>query len=251
MPEAARTPCSRGIAAATVRMSGPAYRRRVSRPRSTSSTRSEHPLMASDQTELAARDRILRAASELFYEQGITSTGVDALIGLASVAKATFYRHFASKDDLVLAWLRSPYARWIEDVVPELERRVSSPLARLVRFWDVLGDWMEGHAFMGCPYINTLAEARETSDPAHEEIRSFVDEVEGYFTGTAAAAGIPEPADFGRRLRFIAMGFFISVLLERSREPAETARRATIDLLAAGLGATPKDIEERVASSAA
>jgi AcrR family transcriptional regulator len=206
--------------------------------------------MASDTQELEARERIVKAASELFYAQGISTTGVDALIDRANVAKATFYRHFASKDDLVLAWLRSPYARWIDDVVPELERRVSSPLARLVLFWDVIGDWVEGHASIGCPYINTLAEARETSDPAHDEVRSFVHEVEGFFAGTAAAAGIPEPADLGRRLRFIAMGFFISVSLERSREPAETARVSTIDLLAVALGTTPADIEERVASAA-
>ena len=193
----------------------------------------------------------MKAASELFYEQGISATGVDALIDLANVAKATFYRHFASKDDLVLAWLRSPYARWIDAVVPELEGRVSSPLARLVLFWDVMADWVEGHGFIGCPYINTLAEARETSDPAHEEVRSFVEEVDGYFAATAAAAGVAEPADLGRRLRFIAMGFFISVSLERSREPAETARLATIDLLAVALGTTPDDVAHRVTSDAA
>lgn len=204
--------------------------------------------MASDATGSDARDRIVKAASELFYEQGISATGVDALIDRGNVAKATFYRHFASKDDLVLAWLRSPYARWIDDVVPELERSVFSPLTRLIRFWDLIGDWIEGHAFIGCPYINTLAEARETSDPAHEEVRSFVEELEGYFAATAAAAGIPEPAELGRRLRFVAMGFFVSVSLERSREPAETARLATIDLLAVALATTPDDIAQRVAS---
>jgi AcrR family transcriptional regulator len=59
-----------------------------------------------------ARQRLLLAASELFYRDGISATGVDALTEAAKVAKATFYRHFPSKDDLVMAWLQQPEARW-------------------------------------------------------------------------------------------------------------------------------------------
>ncbi|MEA2438436.1 MAG: hypothetical protein QOF65_2992 [Thermoleophilaceae bacterium] len=203
--------------------------------------------MPSTPNESDARVRILKAASELIYEQGISASGVDALTTRANVAKATFYRHFASKDDLVLEWLRSPYARWIDAVVPELESRASSPLARLVVFWDVVGEWIEQRDFVGCPFINTLVEVRDQDDPARAEVRSFVEEVETYLARTAREAGVPTPEEFARQMRYVAMGFFTAVRLERSRASIDTARAATIGLLAVRLETSPQDIAEQVA----
>jgi AcrR family transcriptional regulator len=203
----------------------------------------------SNEQELDARDRILRAASELFYRDGISASGVDTLIDRAKVAKATFYRHFPSKDDLILAWLRGPDARWIDWVVPELERRAESPLQRIVEFWDVLADWLEHNDFVGCPFLNTLVEIRDPNTPARREVESFVREVEDYLRGTAAAAGLEDPAELGRRLRYIAMASFVGTRLERSRAPIETARALAIELLAVRLDSTPQGVEARVARS--
>ena len=204
---------------------------------------------ASREQEPDARDRILRAAADLFYRDGILATGVDGLIERANVAKATFYRHFPSKEHLVLAWLRGPDARWIEWVVPELERRAESPLRRLVLFWDVLGDWLEEHGFVGCPFLNSLVEIRDPDAPARREIESYVGEVEDYFRRTAAAARLPKPEELGRRLRYIAMGLFMAVRVERSRAPVETARAAAIDVLAIWMEVTPQEVKTRVAPS--
>jgi AcrR family transcriptional regulator len=204
-------------------------------------------MTASNEPQLDARDRILRAASELFYRDGISSSGVDALIERAGVAKATFYRHFPSKDDLILAWLRGPDARWNDEVIPEVERRRADPLGRLVVFWDVLGDWLEQHGFEGCPFINTLMELRDPNAPARREVESFVLEIQDWFGRTAAAAGLPQPAELARGLRFLAMGLFVEVRLEPSRAAVDTARRAAVDLLATWLEATPQEIETRVA----
>jgi AcrR family transcriptional regulator len=194
-----------------------------------------------------ARDRLLRTASELFYRNGILSTGVDALIEGAGVAKATFYRHFPSKDDLVVAWLRQPEARWLDWVVAELERRGGSPLQRLVGFWDVLGQWLEERNFIGCPFINTLVEIRDHRSPARREVESFIREVEDYLTESAAAAGLPDPAEQGRRMRYITMAVFVGSPLERSTRPIETARAQAIDLIALSLRTTPATIERRIA----
>jgi AcrR family transcriptional regulator len=197
--------------------------------------------------ELDARARILQAASELFYREGISASGVDALIDRANVAKATFYRHFPSKNDLVLAWLRGADARWIDWVVPEVERRAASPLQRLVEFWEVLGDWLEQHGFIGCPFLNTLAEIRDPSAAAWREVASYVKEVEDHFHRTAAAAGLADPAEFARRMRYISMASFMGAPLERSRAPLETARASAIELLAIWLASTPQEVEERIA----
>jgi AcrR family transcriptional regulator len=195
------------------------------------------------------RDRILRAASELFAGEGIRVTGVDALIERAGVAKATFYRHFPSKDELVTAWLRGEEARWIDWVIEQQERSAAPPLRRLVEFWALLGDWMERHDFPGCPFLNTLAEIRDRDHPARREVRSYVGEVEGYLARTATEAGVPEPKDFASRLRFLAMGTCVAFANEGTRAPAATARDATIDLLATRLGTTRQRVEELIGAS--
>jgi AcrR family transcriptional regulator len=204
-------------------------------------------MAASNQRELDARERILRAASELFYRNGISASGVDTLIERANVAKATFYRHFPSKDALILAWLRGPDARWIDQVVPELERRTDSPLQRLAVYWDVLGDWLQERDFVGCPFLNTLVEIRDPTAPARTEVEAYVGEVEDYFARTAAEAGLPDPQELARRLRTISMGLFMAIRLERSAAAIETARALAIGLLATWLETTPQEIEERVA----
>src|SRR5713226_4676988 len=78
----------------------------------------------------APRQRILDAAGDRFYRDGIRAVGVDAIIAAAGVAKASFYRHFRSKEQLVLEWLRSDQARWIDPVRAETERRASTSNAR-------------------------------------------------------------------------------------------------------------------------
>src|SRR2546427_11248048 len=102
------------------------------------------------------RDRIVGAAADLFFRKGIRATGVDTLIEQADVAKSTFYRHFRSKDEVIVAWLRSSGARWIDVVNAQLEG--TPPLRALAEFWDRLADWAEGCGYLGCPYLKALAE---------------------------------------------------------------------------------------------
>jgi AcrR family transcriptional regulator len=193
----------------------------------------------------SARERILQSAAELFPGGRIRVTGVDALIAHAEVAKATFYRHFPSKDDLVAAWLRSPDARWLDVVVADLDRRGYTPLGRLVGFWEVLGEWAEGEQFRGCPFLNTLVEIRDPAHPAYPEVGSYIDEVEAYLSRTALEAGIHDAPTMGRQLRFLAMGTWLAIVFEASIRPVVTARDMAMVLLAARLETTSEDVERR------
>lgn len=198
-------------------------------------------------SEASARDRILLSAASLFAGGRIRVSGVDALIARADVAKATFYRHFPSKDDVVAAWLQTPEARWLDVVVEELQG--SPPLGRLVEFWGAMGKWAEERRFQGCPFLNTLGEIRDHDHPAYPLVSSYIGEVEAYLSTTALEAGIHDAPSMGRRLRFLAMGTWMAIVLEASTRPAETARTMAVDLLATGLGTTPDDVERRVAEA--
>ena len=194
----------------------------------------------------SARDRILQSATSLFAGGRVRVSGVDALIARADVAKATFYRHFPSKDDVVAAWLRTPETRWLDVVIAELEG--SPPLGRLVGFWEATGRWAEDQQFQGCPFLNTLVEIRDDNHPASPEVNSYIGEVEAYLSSNALDAGIRDAPSMGRELRVLAMGMWTAIVFEASTTPIETARTMAVTLLAAGLGTTPEDVERRVAA---
>ena len=199
---------------------------------------------ASDQTG-TARERILAAASTLFLTEGIGS-GVDRLIGASGVAKATFYRQFPSKDDVIVAWLRRPEARWIEAVLARLDRQHDSPLERLLSFWDAVDEWERKRGYPGCAFLNTLVEIRDRHHPARAVIASFIAEVDEFFITNARDAGVPDPAEIGRQLRTLAMGTFMAMRLQRSSEAARRARAAAVSLLAQQLGTTPETLEASI-----
>jgi AcrR family transcriptional regulator len=202
-------------------------------------------MAAANDRDPDARERVLQAAAELFYREGILASGVDRLIAQANVAKATFYRHFPSKEALVLAWLQGGEARWIDWVLPELERGTDTPLQQLVGFWDVLGDWLERRDFEGCPFLNTLVEIRDPHASARREVDSYVGEIEDYFHRTAEAAGSTDPAEVARQLRDILMGLSMATRVDRSRAPVGTARSSAIGVLAISLGTTSQELERR------
>ncbi len=195
----------------------------------------------------SARDRILMSAASLFAGGRIRVTGVDSLIALADVAKATFYRHFPSKDDVVAGWLRTPEARWLDVVVGELEG--SPPLVRLVDFWGAMGRWAEADGFRGCPFLNTLGEIRDPHHPAYPLVSSYIGEVEVYLSAAAREAEIHDAPSMGRQLRFLAMGMWMAIVFEASTGPAETARTMAVGLIAARLGTDADDVERRVAAA--
>ena len=111
-----------------------------------------------DLATLCARDRILVTAHDLFYRDGIRATGVDRIIAASGVAKLTFYRHFASKDDLVRAFLDYRHERWMAWFVDALGRHGATPGGGLAPLADALAEWFADPAFRGCAFINTVAE---------------------------------------------------------------------------------------------
>ena len=100
------------------------------------------------------RERILRTAHDLFYRDGIRATGIDRVIAESGVAKVTFYRQFASKDDLVLAFLDYRHERWMAWFVDALARH-GGTLAAVV---PTMREWLSSSGFRGCAFLNSVGE---------------------------------------------------------------------------------------------
>ena len=179
----------------------------------------------------APRDRLLAAAAQLFHESGIQATGVDSLIEAAGVAKATFYRHFPSKEDLVVAWLKDERTNWFTDVRRVAEDRATSPADVIPLVFEATSDWFQADGFRSCPYLNAAVEITDPDHPALGVVRKFLSFVEDQLTELAAAAGLPEPAAVGRQLQILLAGALSQALARHSPTPFETAGAAAVRLV--------------------
>lgn len=111
-------------------------------------------------TKPPMKERILDAADRLFYSQGITAVGVDAVAGEAGISKRTLYNHFASKDELIAAYLSRRGGLMVTEDGP--------PLAQILGLFDGLARWFASRRFRGCPIINAMAEL--SGDRAHPAV---------------------------------------------------------------------------------
>jgi len=101
-----------------------------------------------------ARERILLTAHDLFYREGIRSTGIDTVIARAAVTKVTFYRHFKSKNDLIVAYLEYRHERWMSWFTAALQRQ-GGTLQALV---PTMAEWFRSPEYRGCAFINGVSE---------------------------------------------------------------------------------------------
>jgi len=178
-----------------------------------------------------ARERILAAAYDLFARHGIAAVGVDAIVAHAGVAKMSLYRHFRSKDELVLAFLERRRelwrSRWLE---AEIARRAPDPAARLLAIFDVFDGWFQEPEFEGCSFINVLLEAKRGSKAGSAAARQLA-EIRGVVAGLAAEAGLAEVDRFARAWHILMKGSIVAAG-EGQRDAARVAQEMGRTILA-------------------
>lgn len=126
-----------------------------------------------DRQSLAARERILLTAHDLFYSEGIRATGIDRIIAQAGVTKATFYRHFPSKNDLICAFLEYRHERWMAWFIGALERHGGN-LDALV---PTMAEWFNNGSYRGCAFLNGVGELGSTMTEVVRITRSHKDDM--------------------------------------------------------------------------
>ena len=179
----------------------------------------------------ATRERILEAASPLLYREGLRGAGVDAIVAATGLAKATVYRHFASKDLLAEAFLRRRDLRWrawLEEAVARLAAAGEPPPLAV---FDALGEWFASDDFRGCAFINAAAEITSPNHPALDAVREHKRLLRDYLRSLvdgpdAAAADARADA-----LLLLVEGAIVTAQIEKSPAAAARARRAAAALL--------------------
>ncbi|WP_097460596.1 TetR/AcrR family transcriptional regulator [Mangrovitalea sediminis] len=159
-------------------------------------------------TAKPARDRILETASRLFYQEGLRATGIDRIIAESGVAKMSFYRHFPSKTDLIVAFLNARHQRWMSWFKGEVDRRIDSE-GRLDVIAEVLEEWFQQPDFRGCAFINTVAESGSSSSREREIAVQHKAELADYLETVARKLGLPEPAAMAEDMMVIIEGTIV------------------------------------------
>ena len=181
----------------------------------------------------APRDRILEEASELFYQNGIRAVGIDTIIAQSDVAKMTFYKHFKSKDLLVLEFLKrrdEQWRVWFETTVSRLAFDVADrPLA----IFDALEERFSEKNFRGCAFINTMVEMADGDHAAHQAAAEHKQKVQRIIRRLLSEAGVKKPGGLPKAFLLLMDGAIVTAVRERKPGSAHAAKKIATSLLLA------------------
>jgi AcrR family transcriptional regulator len=187
---------------------------------------------------LSARERILDTAYQLFSRHGIRAVGVDRIIATSGVAKMSLYRHFRSKDALVLAFLQEREKRWtMEWLHAETCRRAEDGASRLLALFDVFDEWFQEPDFEGCSFVNVMLEFSEVDGPIREATTEHLATIRGLLHDFAEDAGVADPEAVAWQWHILMKGSIVAAG-EGDRLAARRAR-ALGELLLEHEGALP------------
>jgi AcrR family transcriptional regulator len=179
-----------------------------------------------------ARERLLTAAYDLFSRHGVQAVGVDAIIERSGVARQTMYRHFGSKQDLVLAFLERREQVWTRAwLQAETARRATNPRDRLLAIFDVFDGWFRTPEFEGCSFINVMLEHPDEAHPLHRAAAEYLASIRLFLAGLAREAGIKDAESFARQWHILMKGSIVAAG-EGDRDAALRAKQVAELLLA-------------------
>ena len=182
----------------------------------------------------AARQRILDTAFRLFYARGIRAVGVDLIIAESGVAKATFYKHFPAKDDLVVAYLDKVDGIWTGQLTSAAEAAGPAPAEQLVGMFDALASACHREGYRGCAFINAAAES-QPGTAVHDRTVAHKAAVRAWVRDLAEAAGAADPESLARSLTLLLDGGLASGSLDAGPDAPEAAKGSARALVAAAV----------------
>jgi AcrR family transcriptional regulator len=176
-----------------------------------------------EQRRRTAKQRLLQAADDLFYSEGIHTVGIDRVIAHAGVAKGSLYYSFTGKDELVHEYLTHRHGKWAERVTAGIEGH-TDPRARILAVYDVLGTLFAQPDYRGCAFMNATAEAAPDSVEA-QAATTFRAWVHNLFLDLASDVDAGDPKQLAETLVLLYDGAVATAQMDRAPEAARTARR--------------------------
>ena len=179
---------------------------------------------ARPESRQGARERILGTAYELFSHRGIHDVGINEVVERSGVAKATLYKHFNSKDELVLAFLERREQIWTYGwVESEARRRGGTPEEQLLAIFDLFDEWFQRDDFEGCSFVNTLLEFGDLDHPVGRASANYLENIRSVVVRSLALeAGLRDPDAFALSWHILMKGSIVQAA-EGDRDAAKRA----------------------------
>lgn len=175
------------------------------------------------------RELLLSTAQDLFYREGYHATGIDRILAESGVAKMTLYKHFKSKDELIMAALEERHARMVERV--EVAERVLAPREAILAIFDGLQDVLNSPDFCGCAFIHAAGEFHDRDHPIHQQAAEHKAFLGRFFAAQLQRLGATEPERLARQLQYLLEGVLVIAHMQGPARQAGEARAAADVLL--------------------
>ncbi len=177
------------------------------------------------------REHLIDIARRLFYRDGFHNTGIDAILAEAGVAKMTLYKHFKSKEELILACLHRQDEEFRNGLMQRVEKQTGEPRERLLALYTIIASEISSKDFSGCLFINAAAEFGNLDNPIHQAAIAHKRLMHQYIVKLATDAGVGEPQELACQLNILIEGSVVSAQIsgECSTKSARSAAELLID----------------------
>lgn len=180
--------------------------------------------------EVAPRERVFKTAADLFYKHGYRAIGVDTIAAESGVGKMTLYRHYPSKDDLIVAYLKE-HDDFFWNRFEKITKDTPTARGKLLAFFDALQNYVKTPACHGCPFINVATEYPETDYPGHQVAMEHKQAVRARFRTLAQEAGARNPEMLADQLFLLMDGAYMAARMFGTKNPASHLASAAKTLI--------------------
>lgn len=178
------------------------------------------------------RDELVRKVLPVFYRDGFHATGMDTLVSETGISKTTMFKHFRTKDDLILAVLRHRDETFRNWLFRKLDETGLPPRERLLALFDVLKEWFSEPGFRGCMFIKASAEFQDPEHPAYVQSAEHKRLLLTALTRMCREAEVQNPAQLARQLLILKEGAIVAAHMGFDPDPAGAAKTAAEGLVA-------------------
>ncbi len=177
------------------------------------------------------RDELVRKALEVFYRDGFHATGMDTLVAETGVSKTSMYKHFRTKEELILAVLRLRDEYFRNRIFRRMEELADTPRAQLLALFDALAEWFAEPGFRGCMFIKAASEYQVPDHPIHAQSGEHKRLIFKTIRDLARQAGADDPDRLARQLALLKEGAIVAAHLGMTGDPAVDAKESAAILM--------------------
>ncbi len=177
------------------------------------------------------RDELVQKALTAFYSNGFNATGMDMLVKETGISKTSMYKHFRTKEDLILAVLRLRDENFRNWLYRRMEELADDPKEQLISMFDALEEWFSEPGYKGCMFIKASSEYQDASHPIHKQSADHKRMLETHMSDLATKARLNNPEPLARKLLLLKEGAIVTAHLGHTENAAQDAKAAAVQVL--------------------